>query len=588
MIFSKWGNLSGTLVRYLVNDGPAQLINGSYNAYSMLYRGQLSLGLPVSKELIVSQEEIKTRAVQKLALVLYHMFLNAAGLQIARDEIKAVIYDELNKGRLRLTENVILLTEDELTYLALKRFKVPQKHLAGVSEIGRRRRILRDAVRANPVPIYFESEIEEKEQNGRGDYEIVHYRNFTDEGNAIGFRRIVSMEGVTAGDNRPAVLLIPGFANNSNCFNINNRYSLAKDIADNDAWVYLFDARGVGVNAGRFDPLYTVDTMIDYDLSTLTRFVHKRSNGKPSIIVGHSMGGAAAENMVLNWSLAGQLDQLDTLDQDQKGILAQALPTPEAAEQYLKMVRGIISLGSPKFFHKKSHIFFPASLWLNHLSRIFRFRQVPVKEISQIFMEVPVLKQITRFVWQHNIGDLNFLIAPENHRADKHFVERYFKVATESIPLGFGFQCLKAIYNGEGFKRMDGSGLNYSDCLIWFPDNIPLFHFWGTRDNLVPLENLRYRKHYPHKIKRIYHLKSPGDLRKIRITAEPSQLIDFVVEGANHLDLLYGQVADEIVTPLLMQIIKNVWGDWTYDSSSEWPGRKEESLTSRFKTDQFV
>ena len=179
MIFRKLRNLSGNMVRYLVNDGPAQLINGSYNAYSMLYRGQLSLGLPVSKELIVSQEEIKTRAVQKLALVLYHIFLNAAGLPIARDEIKAVIYDELKKGHLRLTENVILLTEDELTYLSLKRFKVPKKHLKGVSEIARRRRILREAVRANPVPIYFENEIEEKEQNGRGNYEIVHYRNFT-------------------------------------------------------------------------------------------------------------------------------------------------------------------------------------------------------------------------------------------------------------------------------------------------------------------------------------------------------------------------------------------------------------------------
>ena len=50
MIFKKWRHLSGQLVRYLVNDGPAQLINGSYNAYSMLYRGQLSLGLPVSKD----------------------------------------------------------------------------------------------------------------------------------------------------------------------------------------------------------------------------------------------------------------------------------------------------------------------------------------------------------------------------------------------------------------------------------------------------------------------------------------------------------------------------------------------------------
>ncbi len=573
MIFKKVRHLSGNLVRYLVNDGPAQLINGSYNAYSTFYRGQLSLGLPVSKELIVSQEEIKTRAVQKLALVLYHMFLNATGLPIARDEIKAVIYDELQKGRLRLTENVILLTKDELTYLTLERFKIPRKHLEHVAEIGRRRRILKEAVRANPVPIYFENEIEEKEQNGRGDYEIVHYRNFTDEGNAIGFRRVVSMEGVTAGDDRPAVVLIPGFANSSNCFNIDNRYSLAKDIADQNVWAYLFDSRGVGVNAGRFDPLYTVDTMIDYDLPTLTRFVHKRSHGKPSFLLGHSMGGLVAENMILNWSLARQLDDSAILDQGQREVLAKSLPTPDDAEKYLKMVRCVISLASPKFFHKKSHIFFPVSLWLNHLSRVFSFQQVPVKEVSQLVTELPVLKQITRFVWQHNVGDLNFLISPQNHKNDKRFVELYLKEATESIPLGVGFQCLKAIYNGEGFKRMDGSGLNYSDCLAWFPDNIPVFHFWGTRDKLVPLKNLRYRRHYPHKIKKIYHLKSPADLGKINISGECSQLVDFVIEGANHLDLLYGQLADDIVKPLVMQIIETVWGDWTYATPLECSNR---------------
>ncbi len=569
MIFRKWRNLSGNLIRYLVNDGPGQLINGSYNAYSMLYRGQLSLGLPVSKELIVSQEEIKTRAVQKLALVLYHVFLSATVKPMARDEIKAVIHDELKQGRLRLTENVILLTEDELTHLALKRFKVPPKHLKRVLEIGRRRRILREAVRANPVPIYFENEIEEKEQNGRGDYEIVHYRNFTDQGNAIGFRRIVSLEGVTACDDRPAVVLVPGFANSSNCFNINNRYSLAKDIADGKMWAYLFDSRGVGVNAGRFDPLYTVDTMIDYDLPTLTRFVHKRSHGKPSFLLGHSMGGLVAENMILNWSLARQLDDSDILDQGQKEVLAKSLPTPDAAEEYLNMVRCVISLASPKVFHKNSHIFFPVSLWLNHLSRVFSFQQVPVREVSKLVTELPVLKQINRFAWQHNVGDLNFLIAPENHRDDKRFIERYLKEATESIPLGVGFQCLKAIYNGEGFKRMDGSGLNYSDCLAWFPDNIPLFHFWGTRDNLVPLENMRYRRHYPHKIKKVYHLMSADDLGKINISGERSQLVDFVIEGANHLDLLYGKLADEIVTPLVMQIIETVWGDWTYASALE-------------------
>jgi pimeloyl-ACP methyl ester carboxylesterase len=308
-----------------------------------------------------------------------------------------------------------------------------------------------------------------------------------------------------------------------------------------------------------------VDTMIDYDLATLVRTIYARSCGKPSVLVGHSMGGLIAENMVLNWSLARHLDTLEGLAPEQKDLLSQVLPQPEAAGRYQEMVRGIVTLAAPKFFAKKSHIFFPAALWLNHLSRIFRFKQVPVKELSNAVTELPLLKQITRFVWNRNVGDLNFLISPKNHKDDKYFLERYLQTAMESIPLGLGFQCLKAIYNGEGFKRMDGSRLNYSDWLHLFPATIPVFHFWGTQDNLVPLENLRYRNRYPHRVKKIYHIDSARDLKRIAITSEKSQLIDFVVEGANHLDLLYGKVADDIVKPLLMRIIENVWGGWSYD-----------------------
>ena len=564
MMVKKLRGFGSTAVRFAVNDVPARLINGSYNAYSMIYRGQISLGLPVSKELIVTQKEIRKEAIGKLALVLYHVFLAATRSKISRNEIKRVIVDELGNKRFRLTEKVILLSEPDLAYLCVERLGIPKKNLKAIMEMARRRRILKEALPVDPIPIYFESDIEEKEQNGRGDYETVYYRDFTEEGKEIAFRRVVSMEAVTAGDNQPAIVLIPGFANNSNCFNINNRYSTAKGMADRGFWVYLFDPRGVGVNKGRFDPLYTVDSVSDYDLPTVSRFIYSRSRGKPVFLAGHSLGGLVAENMVVNWSLRRHFDEIDGLDAEQKDILEEVLPGLEEAEESLKMVRGIISLASPKVFQKKSHIFFPTALWLNHLSRIFQFRHVPVEEISKAITEIPGFRQFTRFLLNHNIGDLNFFISPENHKEDKYFVERYMKVAMESIPLGLGFQCLKAIYSGNGFKRMDGSQLNYTTSIKWFPDNIPVFHFWGTRDSLASPKIDHHCDLYPHRIKKTYYLASPKDLKKVKIIPEQSQHIDFIIEGANHLDMLYGKVADQIVTPLIMQIIEKVWGDWSY------------------------
>jgi hypothetical protein len=274
--------------------------------------------------------------------------------------------------------------------------------------------------------------------------------------------------------------------------------------------------------------------------------------------------------MVLNWSLRRHLDEIDEFEADQKDVLREVLPGLEEAEENLKMVRGIISLASPKAFQKKSHILFPTALWLNHLSRIFQFQHVPVEEISKAITEIPGFRRFTRFILNHNIGDLNCFISPENHKEDKYFVERYLKVAMESIPLGLGFQCLKAIYSGDGFKRMDGSRLNYATSIKWFPDNIPVFHFWGTRDSLASTKISHYHELYPHRIKKTYHLASPKDLKKVQITSEPSQHIDFVIEGANHLDLLYGKVADQIVTPLIMQIIEKVWSDWSYER----PGKR--------------
>lgn len=551
-------------VRFAVNGLPTHVINAGYDAYSKIYQGQLNLGLPVAPELIISQEEIKKNAVGKLALTLHHIFLKVAQTLIPRDEIKAILYCDLDLDHIRLTEKMILLSRQALEKIAIVQLKIDPVFFQEIYNEALHRNIVTQALKTACQPAYFESEVDERENNGRGDYETVYYQDFTREGKSIKFRRLLSMDGVTAGDNKPSLILVPGFANNSSCFDLNNRYSIAKDFADKGNWVYLFDPRGVGVNAGRFDPHYTVDTLIDHDLPTVLNFITGRSSGKPSILLGHSMGGLVSENMVLNWALRLDFDKIKMPEKNKKDLDKVLVPS-QVAKSSLKTVKGVVSLGSPRCLDRRSHVFFPSALWLNHLSRIFKFSHVPIQEASRLVTQLPVLKSVTRSIYNKNIGELNFLISPENHRKDKYFIERYLARAMESIPLGLGFQFLKAVYDGNGFKRMDPSALNYTHHFSFFPKNIPVFHFWGAKDYLAPLENIRYSQFYPHKYKKVYRLERVEDLKKVEILPEQSQLIDFVVEGASHLDLLYGKKAEELVYPLFEQIIEAVWSNWSYE-----------------------
>ena len=556
-------------LRFFLNGIPAHWVNTSYNVYSRIYQGQLRRGLPVPKKLLESQEEIRNRSAAKLALSLYHIFLHATKIRIPRNEIKRALLDELDKGRIRLTEGVMFLSEEELRGLASHRFHIPSQNLTEIMVEARRRRILKETLKEHRAPAYFESEIEERQQTGRGDYEIVHYQDFTDEGKSIGFRRLASMEAVTSGDTRPSLLMVPGIGCNSNCYNLSNRHSMAKDLADMGFWVYLFDPRGMGVNKERFDPLLTIDTLIDHDLAAVVRFIFKRSKGKPVILVSHSMGGIVSECMVLNWSLRRNFDKLDMLTDHERARLDQILPPLEEAKAYLSMIRGVISLGAPKFFEKLTHPIFPSSLWLNHLSRILRLRNVPLRESIWLLTRLPGIRTGTKMVFNTNVAGLNPLISPQNHKNDKEFIMEYLRACGESFPLGLGFQFLKAIYNGEGFKRMDETRLNYSKLVPFFPPELPIFHFWGTEDPLSPPTNLRFSKSYPHRIQQVHHILGAGDLSQVAISTERSQSFDFVVEGANHLDLLYGKKAEQVVLPLIIRAIRQVWAGWGYPKKQQ-------------------
>jgi len=573
---SRGSSLTETGMKLVLNALPTYWTNSSYNLYSRIYEGQLRLGLPVSKKLLQTQEEIRSRAAGKLALTLYHIFFHVTGTRIPRNEIKLILQDELNKERLRLTEDVIILTETQLTVLARDRFHIGEHFLPDILASARRRRIMKETLRQHRAPAYFEMDIDEKEVNGRGDYEVVYYNDFTEEGKSIGFRRLASMEEVTAGDNRPSLVMVPGIGCNSNCFNLNNRYSMAKDMADMGFWVYLFDPRGMGVNEGKFDPMCTVDTLIDYDLSTVVRFIGKRSHEKPVILLGHSMGGIISECMILNWSLRKNFHRLDMLTDRQLEVLDKVLPPLEEAKHYLSMIRGVICLGSPKFFQRTSHLLFPASLWLNHISRVFRLRYVPFRESIWFLTRLPGVRAGAQAILNMNTGGLNPLISPENHKKDKRFIMRYLQEAGESFPLGVGFQFLKGIYNGEGFKRMDETRLNYSSMLPFFPEDIPVFHFWGTDDPLGPPANMRYSRSYPHRYKKVYRISSLKDVSKVEISQERSQLIDFVIEGVNHLDLLYGQTAEKMIQPLIIRCIRQAWSDWKYERRAEIKGKDDQ------------
>jgi pimeloyl-ACP methyl ester carboxylesterase len=556
---------------FLLKGVPTHWANVSYNAYSRFYQGQLRFGLPVPAKLLKSQEEIRSRSAAKLALSLYHIFFRITNTRIPRNEIKLVLLDELDKGRIRLTEDVIFLSEEELRRLASDRFHIPSQDQAGILAEARRRRILKETLKAHRAPAYFESEIEESGENGRGDYEIVHYMDYTDEGKAIGFRRLASMEAVTTRDNRPSLVMVPGIGCNSNCFNLNNRHSVAKNLADMGFWVYLFDPRGMGVNKNRFDPLLTIDTLIDSDLAAVVRFIFHRSKGKPVILVSHSMGGIVSEYMVLNWSLRRNFDKLDMFTDRQLEKLDKVLPPLAEAEAYLSMIRGVITLGAPKFFQKLSHPIFPYSLWLNHLSRILRLQNVPFREAIWFLTRLPGVRSGTKMVFNMNVAGLNPLISPKNHKNDRQFIIDYLRACGESFPLGLGFQFLKAIYNGEGFKRMDDTRLNYSELLRFLPDDIPLFRFWGTEDPLSPPVNMRFSQSYPHQVKRIYGVRDAQDLARVELSTERSQSVDFVVEGANHLDLLYGKVAERLIHPLLIRAIRQAWAGWSYPKDLEAP-----------------
>jgi hypothetical protein len=70
-------------------------------------------------------------------------------------------------------------------------------------------------------------------------------------------------------------------------------------------------------------------------------------------------------------------------------------------------------------------------------------------------------------------------------------------------------------------------------------------------------------------LKKVYRIRNAKDLSRVEISTERSQLIDFVIEGSNHLDLLYGQGAEKLIQPLVIRAVRQAWAGWTYPEQQQ-------------------
>ena len=409
----------------------------------------------------------------------------------------------------------------------------------------------------------------------RGDQRYTErtYSVYTRDGRTLRLTRVVNLDRVKTNDDNPSVLYVPGIACNGKFFDFDDESSLALDAADHSQWVYLFDPRGMGKNKGDFDFSCFLDSLISNDLTAAADFVAGRPRpAKPVIIIGHSMGGMIAEFMLVrqSYKLAQIIKQLCGLDTRglSRAEIAQILDNvhstsdeqcallAEARNQLalLQGVKGLVTIGSPKTFDKHNNLILPALLFLNILLPLLKQDKVPLDWLKFLVKLSPSFSSIARL-----------LINPDNFKEPNRFLAKMIDGGVDSFPLGVGFQLLKAIYSGQGIKRMDAGKFNYSAHLDYIPIDIPLYHLLSHADPLAPGYNLGFIDEgafqfprYRHRLKQIERIADAAAVNRVDLHAGQSRVIGLVIPGVVHLDFFYGHVGIEIVRPLLDRIVKTI------------------------------
>jgi len=412
----------------------------------------------------------------------------------------------------------------------------------------------------------------------------------TRDGVPITFTRIVNVDRVVTNDDRPSVVLVTCLAGERATFDLSDSDSPALDLADRANWVYIFEPRGSGRNRGEFDPNAFLDTFVSNDLPAVLGFVHNRPKiKKPAVLVGHSRGGDVAKFMIVRAAfklnqavdaigkVTGQgfttrgktrteiAQYLDEIDRDRAGQerspeLDSRLEEARINLELLRGVKALITLGSPMIFDKNYHEIFPLLLMLNHLLPFVGADRVPVEWAKWLAATIPGLIKIVRM-----------LINPRNFDDPDGFLKAFVGRGTTDFSMGEGFQFLKAVYGGRGFKRMGKDQFNYPEHLDLIPPDLPVIDFVGEDDILCAPYNLGFINrafasprldfsHFPqyaHSRRNVARIRLSDDADSIPLPSGSSYVQGYLVEGIGHLDYLFGR-RGQVIRRFVERLVERV------------------------------
>lgn len=570
--------------------GTARVGNQAYELACALRRPKLRrLAAKYPDLLVTSPEKIESQTIAIVVHRLRQAVYAATNKKIPSAEIEKIVNQGIVNGLFRNYGKAIYINNSHLDDL-LERLEIAPSQKELFIKQARKRGLLEQYRYISQTPSHSRVGIRERDDKQYGETPCPFS---TRDGYDLELRRIVNFDEVVSGDQAPNILFVPGTACKKSFWDLNDQESLALDIADAGSWCYLFTSRGIGKDEKQSNSDCFVDTEISNDNPAALNKIFHTSKEKPVILVGHSKGGFISLFMTIRqtYKLNLLLDKI-ARELNEPSLSVRGKTRPEIQDhlndlegkldllengkkirllfddakkhlETLNMIKGIITLGSPLAFDKNSHPIFPLFLTLNILLPTFGEEAVPIDKGKWLAKKFPSLAYFART-----------LINSENFDDPDAFLRELTAKATDSFPLGVGFQMLKAIYSGRSIRRMSKDKFPYAEHLDLIPPDIPVAMIFGDQDVLAPPFNLAfidpsYGKGSPvdfsrfgrfqHKRQVVHRVASLSDAEQIPLPQESSRVTGILVEGVNHLDFFYGKRGEEFVRPLLLRLIQTIW-----------------------------